>query len=398
MNLSRKVRTSKVLTVSAAHLIHDIPTSFLAPLLPLLIDKFGLSVFMAGLLDFFRRMPSLANPFLGLVADRTGIRYIVIFTPCATAVLMSLIGVAPTYAFLVILLVVSGISSALFHVTAPVMMRELSKGGIGRGMSFFMFGGELARTLGPLIILGAVSLWGMEGSYRLVPLGIVASILFYFVLRDVSVEAERVEKHEHGAGRTVMNLLPFFLSVGGIMLCRASMKAALTIYLPTYLTSRGDSLWLAGIALSVVQLSGAVGTFIAGPVSDRIGRKMTLLVVTAVNPVLMLLIMLLNGRFTIPLLVVTGFFLFASGPVILALVHDIDSKRMSFINGVYMTLNFILNSLMVVATGFAADRIGLDSTYRIAAFLAFASVPFVIFLRAADCGTGEGKSSVLPED
>ena len=370
-----------MLTISFAHLVHDVPTSFLAPILPLLIDKFGLSVFMAGLLDVFRRIPSLANPFIGLLADRICIRYFIIIMPGITAVLMSLIGVAPSYTFLAILLLMSGVSSALFHVTTPVLMKHVSKVRIGRGMSFYMLGGELARAIGPLIILGAVSLWGMEGTYRLVPFGIVASIFFYFMLKDVSIEREPIEQEDEGAGKILFSLLPFFISVTGIFLCRAAMKSALTIYLPTYLTSRGASLWLAGISLSVLQLSGAGGTFLAGIVSDKIGRKKTLLVISAVNPFLMWLFTILEGKFAIPVLIVTGFFLFASGPVLLALVHDIDSKRMSFINGIYMTLNFTLGSLMVLLVGFSADKIGLDLTYKISAFVAAGSVPFVIFLK-----------------
>jgi len=381
MKTDSKNDFGKILTLSFAHLVHDVPTSFLAPVLPLLIDKFGLSVFMAGLLDVFRRIPSLANPFLGLLADRVCIRYFIILTPGITAVLMSMLGVAPTYAFLAIVLLLSGVSSAIFHVTAPVMMRHVSRGRIGRGMSFHMFGGELARTLGPLIILGAVSLWGLEGTYRLVPFGIAVSVYLYFSLRDVSVTRELIVKGDHGAGRTLVRLLPFFVSITGIFFCRAAMKAALTIYLPTYLTSRGASLWLAGISLSVLQLSGAGGTFLAGIVSDRIGRKTTLLMISAVSPFLMWLFITVNGRFVIPILIVTGFFLFASGPVILALVHDIDSKRMSFINGVYMTLNFTLNSLMVLIVGYAADRIGLVLTYKISALAAAGSIPFVIFLK-----------------
>ncbi len=381
MKTEMKSGFGKVLTLSFAHLVHDVPTSFLAPILPLLIDKFGLSVFMAGLLDVFRRIPSLANPFLGLLADRVCIRYFIILTPGITAVLMSLLGIAPTYAFLAIVLLLSGVSSALFHVTAPVMMRHVSSGRIGRGMSFHMFGGELARTLGPLIILGAVSLWGLEGTYRLVPFGIAVSVFLYFSLRDVTVTREPIVEGDHGAGRTLVRLLPLFVSITGIFFCPAAMKAALTIYLPTYLTSRGASLWLAGISLSVLQLSGAGGTFLAGIVSDRIGRKMTLLVISAVSPFLMWLFSALNGRFVIPVLAVTGFFLFASSPVLLALVHDIDSKRMSFINGVYMTLNFTLNSLMVLIVGFAADRMGLDLTYKISALAAAVSIPFVIFMK-----------------
>ncbi|MBU8922674.1 MAG: MFS transporter [Bacteroidales bacterium] len=378
---------SKTITISLAHLVHDVPGAFLAPILPLLIEKFGLTVFLAGMLDTFRRIPAIANPFLGLMADKICIRWFIILMPGTTAILMSLMGVAPGYAFLSVLLLLSGISSALFHVTAPVMIRHVSKDRIGMGMSFYMLGGELARTLGPLIILGAVSLWGLDGTYRLVPFGIVATILLYFMLKDVSMEREAPAKEDEGVRRTFIGLVPFFICVTGIFFCRAAMKSALTLYLPTYLTSQGASLWMAGISLAVLQFSGAAGTFLAGIISDRIGRKATLLIITAVNPFLMWLFIWLDGRYSIPILIVTGFFLFASGPVLLALVHDIKSKRMSFINGIYMTLNFTLSSIMVLLVGFSADKIGLDLTFRISAFLAAGSVPFVFFLKTPGSGS-----------
>ncbi len=369
------------MTISFSHLIHDIPGAFLPPVLPLLIDKFGLSVFMAGLLDIFRRFPSLVNPFLGLIADKLCIKYFLIFAPGVTAVAMSLLGAAPTYTFLAVLLMISGVSSAIYHVTAPVMIKQVSAGRLGRGMSFYMFGGELARTLGPLIILGAVSLWGFEGTWRLVPFGVVASGFLFLKLKNIEIYRKPTEKGDAHAGEVLADLTPFFMSLAGILLFRGAMKSALTIYLPTFMTSKGASLWLAGLSLSVLQLSGAAGTMFAGVISDRIGRKRALLVIAAVNPLLMWLFMEVDGALAIPVLVLNGLFLFGSGPVMLALVHDIDSKRMSFINSIYMTLNFILGSLSVLAVGAAADRIGLDLTYRLSAIAASVSVFFVIFLK-----------------
>jgi len=108
---------------------------------------------------------------------------------------------------------------------------------------------------------------------------------------------------------------------------------------------------------------------------------MTLLIISAVNPFLMWLFMVVDDRFSIPVLIVTGLFLFGSGPVLLALVHDIESKRMSFINGIYMMLNFLLSSIMVLLVGLAADRFGLDMTFKASAVLAAGSVVFVLFLK-----------------
>jgi FSR family fosmidomycin resistance protein-like MFS transporter len=147
------------------------------------------------------------------------------------------------------------------------------------------------------------------------------------------------------------------------------------------MTSKGTGLWLAGISLSILQLSGAAGTFLAGTISDRIGRKRAMLIITAANPLLMWLFIASSGIMVIPVLILNGLFLFGSGPVLLALVHDTDSNRMSFINSIYMTLNFILGTLTVLTVGAAADRIGLDLTYRLSAAAAAVAFLFALFLR-----------------
>ena len=43
-----KFRTGEVALVSVTHMLHDIYSSFLAPLRPLLIEKFGITLALAG--------------------------------------------------------------------------------------------------------------------------------------------------------------------------------------------------------------------------------------------------------------------------------------------------------------------------------------------------------------
>lgn len=177
-----------VVLISLAHLIHDTYSAFLAPILPLLIGKLGISIFQAGLLDISRKVPSLFNPFIGILADKIYVRYFIILAPVVTTLSMSLIGLSPNYIFLLILVFVSGVASAFFHVPSPVLIKSFSHNQVGRGMSFYMLGGEFARTLGPLVILGAVSLWGLEGTYKLIPFGFLASFILYFKLRNITVK------------------------------------------------------------------------------------------------------------------------------------------------------------------------------------------------------------------
>ena len=60
--MKKTFQTGKVITVSFGHLVHDTYSAFLAPMLPLLIAKLGISLSMAGLLDVTRKIPSLFTP------------------------------------------------------------------------------------------------------------------------------------------------------------------------------------------------------------------------------------------------------------------------------------------------------------------------------------------------
>jgi len=377
MSSPKKFQFSNVFTLSAAHLIHDIYTSFLAPILPLLIEKLSMSLSMAGLLSVIQRIPSLFNPLIGILAEKMRIRFLVIFAPVFTTIAMSLIGVAPAYIILAVLLFVSGISSTLFHVPAPVMIKQVAGPRLGKGMSYFMMGGELARTLGPLIIVAAVETWGLKGSLRLIPFGVLSSVILYFRLKDIEIRKDfKKSTLALGYRSTFLKFLPVFISLGGITLFRAAMKAALTLYLPVYLMEKESSLWFAGISLSMLQLAGAIGTYFSGTISDRIGRRTTLVIITIVSPILMLIFISMKATNTLPLLILIGLFLVAPTSVNLAIVHEMDTEHTAFVNSIYMTINFVMSSLMLLLVGVSWDLIGPDLTYTLSAGIAFIAIFF----------------------
>ena len=139
MKEAAKFKRGNIILISLTHHLHDIYSSFLAPLRPLLIEKFELTYSLSALWDIIIRIPWFLNPLFGIIAEKTAARYIVIFTPAVTAIAMSLLGVAPTFAAISILLFVAGISSGMFHVPTPVMVQQLSGKFVGKGMSYYMF-------------------------------------------------------------------------------------------------------------------------------------------------------------------------------------------------------------------------------------------------------------------
>lgn len=374
-------QTNEIIFISIAHWVHDIFTSFFAPILPLLIDKLGLSFGMVGFLSVIQRAPSLLNPFIGLVVDRFSLRWLLIVAPTISAICMSLLGLAQHWSVLALLLVGMGIGSTLFHVPAPGMIKEIAGRQTGKGMSYFMVGGELARTIGPIVILGAVTAWGLEGTWRLIPIGIAASVVLWIKLR--AVIQVRPSKKNGNTGTplcTLKRIIPFLVVISGVLFFRALMKSALTVFLPTYIEQTGAGLWAGGGALAVLQLAGAGGTFLSGQMSDHLGRRKVLLIVTIANPVLMLLFTFVSGIWMIPLLISMGFVMFASGPVILALVQDLNTDQPAFVNGVYFTISFGIGSAAALFVGILADQIGLEAVYRWTAFLSLGAIPFVMMI------------------
>jgi len=379
----QKFQSSKVVSISFAHLVHDIYSSFLAPILPLLIEKFGLSYTLASLLSISQRLPSILYPLVGIIADKYPIRLFVILTPLITAISMSLLGVAPSYVVLCILLFVSGLSSIFFHAPSPVLVKEISGNRVGKGMSFYMIGGEVARTLGPLIILGAISLWGFEGSWRLLPFAVLASIIIFIKLKNVDTHKHANSNADARVWKTFRKILPLLLIMAGLIFFRQFMKSGLTTFLPTYFGDfKNQEYWISVMSLVVYEGAGILGTFFGGTLSDKLGRKKILIASGILSPLLMLLFLHSSGIFVFILLLLVGFFQFSSSPVLLAYIQEIDSDHPSFVNSIYMFLNFGFGSLTLLFFGMASDWMDINFSMNISAYVALGAIPFIFLLPA----------------
>ena len=391
--MSRKnpsFQTTNVVTTSIAHFFHDVYTSFLAPLLPMLIDKLGINLFQAGVLSVFQRIPTLFNPLIGILAERAHARYFIILTPAVTAIAMSMIGLAGNFSLLVLIMLVSGLSSAFFHVPGPVMIRKVSGDKPGTGMSLFMVGGELARTAGPMAVLAAYSLWGLEGTWKLMPFGILASIVLFFRLKDIEIRKDFQQRAvKTNYFRVFRNLTPMFLSLSGFTFMFGAIKSSLTLFLPTYVDGEGYSIWFAGAALSILQGAGVLGTLISGPLGDRFGNRRMMRIVAVATPLLMLAFTQVNPLLGIPILIVLGIFLFAPNPILLTVVNSTDGPNKTFVNGIYFTINFLLNSLMVMIMGFLADKFGLELAYQLSVAGGVLAIPFIWRMKGE--GYSEGR-------
>jgi FSR family fosmidomycin resistance protein-like MFS transporter len=371
--------SGSVITLGVAHAVHDTYTAFLPPLLPSLIAQLGLLKREAGLLAAFLQLPSLSQVFIGYLADSLSLRYLVILAPALTGVMMSLLGIAPGYGFLALLLACAGVSSASLHAVGPVMAGRLSGNKLGRGMGLWMVGGELGRTLGPIIVVGVVGAFGLQRIPYLMAAGFAMSGILYVRMKDIAGGPPGVDR-ALSLRPALDHLRPILAPLVGLVSVRAFMLTAVTTYLPTFLTEEGSELWFAGISLSLLEAAGIVGALVGGSVSDRLGRRPVLLTSMLLTPVLMGAFLALEGWPRLLILIGLGLAGLSITPVLMALVQEGVPEHRSLANGVYMTLNFALRSIAMVAMGALGDWQGLRFGFLCAAGLMLLGAPLTYFL------------------
>ncbi len=360
-------KTTDVISLAAGHWIHDTYSAFLAPMLPALVDKFLLSKTEAGLLSVFMQGPSILQPLIGHIGDRVSLRYLVILAPGVTATMMSLLGVAPAYVILPILLLAAGSSSASIHAIGPVMAGRVSGKRLGLGMSFWMVGGELGRTIGPILLVAAIGYLTLEGLAWLMLGGWMASAILFFRLKDVPGRPDEVSdlhwKQTLREMRTLMLPLALFL------LLRAFMSVCLTTYLPIFLSEEGSDLFLSGSALSILEGAGVIGALLGGTLSDRWGRRSILYVSMLATPLFTLLFLSWTNWMRFAVLVPLGLVSLSTTPVLMAMVQESYPDRRALANGVFMATSFLIRAFVVIVLGLIADGYGLRTGFIISAVL-----------------------------
>ncbi len=375
----KEFQTEQVLTIVTGHFFHDSYSAFFAPLLPYLRDKLSINYEQAGLLGLVFSLPGLLNPFIGLLADKISLRYFVIFTPAITGTLMSLLGLAPSYLALIFILIAAGISVASFHSPAPAMVAEISGNRIGTGMGVFMAGGELGRTIGPLVVAYGIEWFGLGGIWRLALIGWIVSVVLFFRLRKIPASTKPKGFLPWAKAKKIFPILAI------IVVGRTFMRGAISTFLPTYIFDVfHTSEKFAAFSFSILQAAGVIGVLLVGGFSDRIGRKPLLLFLLTVSPIILFLLTISSEQFIIPLLILLGFSALSVMPILLAIVQEQFSDNRALANGSFLALNFVSSAIGIWFLGGIAELMGLKISFTIAALVALITVPAVFFLPSKD--------------
>lgn len=253
-----------VAVMTASHFINDNFTSLLTPLQPALAQKFNVTLGDTGtLVAILSFVGSVSQPFFGALGDRLDRKWLAAAGPVLAALGMTLMGYAPSFFAVALLIVLGGIGSAVFHPSGAAYVAQnsqLEKRGLYA--SIFSAGGTAGLALGPL----TATALGLNGIVFLMPLGILMGLVSFWVTPSSRSASKPI---------VFKDFLELFQGPIRALWAMGVLRSLSTVtyasLLPFVLQDK-ESDWVIASSLFMLSIASAIGGIVGGQMSDRLGR------------------------------------------------------------------------------------------------------------------------------
>lgn len=368
---------SILVALSFSHLINDTIQSLIPAIYPIVKDSLRLSFSQIGLITLtYQLTASLLQPLVGYYTDKNPKPYSLAIGMGFT--LLGLISLSQAHHFYLVLISVGlvGVGSSIFHPEASRLAYMASGGKHGMAQSLFQLGGNAGSSLGPLLAAMIIVPKGQSSISWFSLAALLAIVVMINIGSWYKNNTHRIRSKSKGADISAHVQLPkgkvtFAL---GILLVLIFSKyfymASMTSYYTFYLMDKFHvSVQSAQVYLFIFLFAIAAGTFIGGPVGDRIGRKYVIWIsILGVAP-FSLLLPHANLLWTSVLSVFIGVILSSAFSAILVYAQELVPGKVGMIAGLFFGLAFGMGGIGSALLGKLADRTSIAYVFDVCAYL-----------------------------
>lgn len=366
--------------LAAGHFAIDMSVGALPAFLPLFVALYSLSDFEAAMILAASLLASsVAQPLFGLIADRRPAPAFLWGSVVVAVSGLALAGVVEGYVGVIACVFGSGLGVAAWHPEGARVSNRLSGDRPTTGLAWFMAGGHLGFSAGPLIASGAIVLVGVEATLVFLVPGTIAAALLLAGRRRLSVP---LTDHEQHAGATGRSHIPGLVLILAVTSMRTWAQFGVLALAPLYLAEQrdmGDG--AVGLVIFAFAMGGVAGTFGGAWIAERIGgRGMLVWTLPGAAPLLAGFI-LLDGAAGIACLVASGLLLLASFSVTVAVGQSYLPTRLALAAGLMIGFGAIGSAPPGLALlGAVADILGRETALWTIAALPLAGALLAAFL------------------
>lgn len=369
-----------IFALTLIHFTGDFYVSFVNPLLPVLAERFALSLTQVGLIAGMMRMLAfVVQPAVGYFADRYRSRIFILGGPLLSLIFIALLGRATSYPVLLLFIALASVGSSMFHPSVAGMVANYAGRNFGFSMSVFNMGGTLAFGLGPLAIAYIVSRFGLEASLWTAIPGLALMVLLFRIVPPPLGEGLRGEGFFGAVRKAFGDAWKSVLLIWVVMVLRAFVTQSFLAFIPIFYAREGHSLVSIGFVISLFTVVGALSGLVAGHLSDRIGYRPIYYVTFGLGTPCFLLMLFLHGAWVYPVAALAGGFAFATQALGIVMAQKLAPRGKSMVSSLMMGLAMGVGGMLIPVVGSLADHFSLRAVLTGLAVIPVLCIGLVFF-------------------
>ncbi len=381
MTETSAVNKKVIFAIFIVHFTGDFFLSFIRPLFPVLAEKFSLNLTQIGLITGVSTlMAFLIQPVFGLLADRYPPKRILLIGSFVGAVCIPQVGVVPAFGYVLVLIGLGSISSAIYHPTAAGMVSVYGGRHTGLSMSLFGLGGTLGFTAGPIFLAAFVTIFGLHRLPITTLLGFLVFVMLIILIPASNGQAPQKQGDSGDLRKQVADVWKAIVLIWIFAVSRGFVEQTAQTFIPVLYASEGYSLVSIGTVISLFTVGGSVSALVCGHLVDRIGYKLVYFFSFALSSPCMLLFIHGKGWPVYPLAFFSGFLMLATLFPGVALAQKIAPKNRSLASSFVMGFAMGIGGILTPLAGWLADTFGIRPVLSGIAIIPLATLYLVRYL------------------
>lgn len=373
-----------IIWLCAAHLVCDIYTGFINPLMPFIAAKLGFSMAIATIIISISHIcSSMLQPIFGFFADNMLKRFFVFWGLIFASVFIPFAPSSPNAVMLLICMILGSLGGSFFHPQAMGYVNYFSKNSCSDNMGLFISIGSVGFALGPLLAAVIAQTLGLGSIVFTSVLGLsLAFSMFVFVPK---MSQTSIKLHHKSFIKTFKQI--FSNRQMNLLILVAMMKSLVAnssgILLPFLWKNMNHTPFYIGLALFLFVFSGALGSFLSPKCEKIFGSKPVIYFsMWATFPLMTLFVLSYKTCPLLSMLIFSsmGFTTMLAQPVIMVWAQRIFPEYKSIAAGFINGFCWGIVALCMSVLGIFAQKFGILNVIVITTIIPILASYFVKYL------------------
>jgi fucose permease len=358
-------------------------TDSVGVIIPEVIKEFHLSMTVAGAFHYAAMSGiAFAGFFLGYLADKLGRKKTIILGLVLFALNSYLFAVGRSFAFFVVLLVVSGAAIGIFKTGALALIGDISRSTVEHTATMNTVEGFFAvgAIIGPAVVAHFLAI-GMSWKWLYVIAGTIC-VLLIFIASFVTYPQTTSSAEPADLKRTLaMMKNPYAVGFSAAIFLYVAVESAIYVWMPTLLAGyHGPGTWMAVYAISIFFVLRAAGRFIGSWMLGRLNWAAVVTIFSFAILACFVLSMIAGIRYAVFLLPLSGLFMSVIYPTINSKgISCFRKPEHGAVAGVILFFTCMSAVVGPLAMGAVSDSFG-DPKYGFMLATCFACLLFISLL------------------